>query len=154
MEQIPFQDQFPDDFVHCFGCGRDNPFGLQIKSTWEGDTAVCRFTPQPYHTAYPGVVNGGILATLIDCHGVGTAAAHAYRASGRAVGEGADPRMVTASLHVDYLRPTPLGPLELRARIVDETDRRTHVEVEVHAGGQVCARGRVVVARLRAPADA
>lgn len=95
------------------------------------------------------MVNGGILATIIDCHGVGTAAAHAYRQSGRDVGAGADPRMVTASLHVDYLRPTPMGPLELRARVVGETERRTRVDVEVHAGGQICARGHVIAAHLR-----
>ena len=91
-------------------------------------------------------VGAALLALLLH---VGTAAAHAYRQSGRAVGEGADPRMVTASLTVDYLRPTPLGPLELRARVVEATERRTHVEVEVHAGGQLCARGRVIAAHLR-----
>jgi acyl-coenzyme A thioesterase PaaI-like protein len=149
MATIPFQDQFPADFTHCFGCGRDNALGLQIKSTWDGNEAVCHFTPQAHHTAYPGVVNGGILATIIDCHGVGTAAAHAYRQSGRDVGAGADPRMVTASLHVDYRRPTPMGPLELRARVVGETERRTRVDVEVHAGGQICARGHVIAAHLR-----
>lgn len=151
MTAVPFQDQFPDSYAHCYGCGRNNEHGLQIKSVWEGDEAVCRFTPRPYHVAYPGIVNGGVIASIIDCHGVGTAAAYAYRQTGRAIGEGDELRMVTASLHVDYLRPTPMGPLELRACVVEEGERRIHVTVELFAQGELCARGQVVATRLRAP---
>ena len=150
MEQIPFQDQFPDDFVHCFGCGRDNPFGLQIKSTWEGDTAVCHFTPQPYHTAYPGVVNGGILATLIDCHGVGCAVDDAYRREGREPDDGGPPIWyVTGRLTVDYLAPTPLGPeLVLDAEVTSREGRKTEVSVDLVANGVVTARGHILAVRV------
>ena len=78
---------------------------------------MARFTPREYHTAIPGYVYGGLIASLIDCHGTGTAAAAAERAAGRELGDGPAPRFVTAALHVDFLRPTPLGPeLEVRGR--------------------------------------
>ena len=82
MTQISFQDQYPDIFAHCYGCGRLNEHGYQIKSYWDGDESVCHFQPKSYHTAIPGYVYGGLLASLIDCHGPGTAAAAGYRAEG------------------------------------------------------------------------
>ena len=86
MPPSAFQDAYPDDYSHCYGCGRLNPHGLQIKTVWDGDDAVTVFTPQPYHTAVAGYVYGGLIASLIDCHGTGTASAAAYRAEGRAMG--------------------------------------------------------------------
>ena len=80
-----FQDFYPDELAHCYGCGRLNESGLHIRTLWDGEESVTRFTPRPYHTATPGFVNGGVLASLIDCHGTGTAAAAAYRAEGRAM---------------------------------------------------------------------
>ena len=72
-----FQDFYPDELAHCYGCGRLNESGLHIRTLWDGEESVTRFTPRPYHTATPGFVNGGVLASLIDCHGTGTAAAAA-----------------------------------------------------------------------------
>jgi acyl-coenzyme A thioesterase PaaI-like protein len=143
------QDYYPSDYAHCYGCGRLNEHGLHVKSAWEGDQVVARFQPQPYHMAVPGFVYGGLLASLIDCHAMATAAAAAERAAGRNIGEREVPRYVTGSLHVDYLQPTPLGPeLELRARVRDSTERIANVEVTVWAQGAMTARGQVVAVRI------
>ena len=143
-----FQDLYPDDFGHCYGCGRHNPHGHQLKSRWDGDETVARFTPQPYHTSVPGFVYGGLIASLIDCHAMGTAAAARHRADGGAPGEPLR-RYVTASLKVDYLRPTPLGgPLEVRARAREVSGRKVVVDAWVSAGGAVCARGEAVAVEM------
>jgi acyl-coenzyme A thioesterase PaaI-like protein len=139
------QDYYPEDFAHCFGCGRLNTHGHRIKTHTDGDETVARFTPEPYHTALPGFVYGGLIASLIDCHCVGTAAVAAMRAAGHEVGGGPAPRFVTAALKVDFLRPTPLGvELELRARVKEATSRKAVVETTVSAGGTITARGEVV----------
>jgi len=74
MTNKAFQDYYPDDLSHCYGCGRLNEEGLQIKSYWDGEESVATFTPEPCHMAVPGFVYGGLLASLIDCHSTGTAA--------------------------------------------------------------------------------
>jgi acyl-coenzyme A thioesterase PaaI-like protein len=148
-EQRAFQDFYPDELSHCYGCGRLNDQGHQLKSFWDGDESVARFTPQPYHTAVPGYVYGGLLASLVDCHGTGTAAAAAYRAAGRAMSSEPPLRYVTASLKVDYLRPTPLGgPLEVRGRVKEVKGRKVVVEAWIVAAGEVCVRGEVVAVQL------
>jgi acyl-coenzyme A thioesterase PaaI-like protein len=83
MEPHAIQDFYPDDLAHCYGCGRLNPHGLHVRSTWDGDETVAVLTPRPEHTAIPGYVYGGLIASLIDCHGTGSAALAAYRAAGR-----------------------------------------------------------------------
>ncbi|MDQ7008330.1 MAG: PaaI family thioesterase [Acidobacteriota bacterium] len=148
-EQRAFQDDYPDDFNHCYGCGQLNPEGLRIRTYWDGETTLTRYTPRACHTAIPGYVYGGLIASLIDCHGTASAAAAACRRDGRPMDASPRQRFVTASLKVDYLRPTPLGPeLELRGRITDLGRRRITVEVELSAAGRVTARGTVVAAAL------
>ncbi|GAB4481413.1 MAG: PaaI family thioesterase [Anaerolineae bacterium] len=148
-DEKAFQDYYPDDLSYCYGCGRLNEHGLQIKSRWDGDETVAIYTPRPYHIAIPGYVYGGLIASLIDCHGTGTAAAAAYRAAGREMGTLPAFRFVTASLHVDYLRPTPLGvPLEVRGVVREIKGRKVVVEATVSAEGQVCARGQVVAVQM------
>ncbi len=145
------QDFYPDDVAHCYGCGRLNPLGLQLKTRWDGEETVARFTPRPEHTAIPGFVYGGLIASLIDCHAMGTAAAAVERAQGRAIGEGPAPRFVTASLRVEYLAPTPHGPeLEVRARAVEMGPRKVVIHATLSAGGAVTARGEVVAVRMPA----
>jgi acyl-coenzyme A thioesterase PaaI-like protein len=144
-----FQDYYPEDVSHCYGCGRLNEHGLQIKSHWDGDEAICTFTPKPYHTAIPGMVYGGLIASLIDCHSTGTAAAAAYRAQGRAMDTEPPLRFVTASLHVDYLRPTPIeGPLELRSQVKEIKGRKVLIATSLSVHGEVCARGEVVAVQM------
>ena len=145
------QDHYPPDFAHCYGCGRLNGHGLQLKSAWEGDEVVARFMPKPHHVALPGFVYGGLLASLVDCHAMAAAAADAERRAGRALGAREAPRYVTAVLHVEYLAPTPLGPvLELRARILETGPRKTRVEVAVIAAGAVTAKGDVLAVPMPA----
>lgn len=149
MEQKAFQDYYPDQLSHCYGCGRLNAEGLQIKSYWDGDESVCTYTPKPYHTAFPGCVYGGLIASLIDCHGTGTASAAAYRAEGRGMDTAPPLRFVTGSLHVEFLRPTPIdGPLVVRSRVKEIKGRKVVVTSELHAGGQVCVRGEVVAIQV------
>lgn len=149
MEDKAFQDYYDDVVNKCFGCGGLNPHGHQIKSYWDGDDSVCTFRPKPYHTAVPGYVYGGLIASLIDCHGTGTAAAAAYRAEGREMGTAPAMRFVTGSLHVDYLRPTPLGvDLHLRGKVGEIKGRKITIHIELSAEGKVCAKGTVVAVQM------
>lgn len=144
-----FQDYYPDDVSQCYGCGRLNPHGLQIKSYWEGDESVCRFRPRPHHTSLPGYAYGGLIASLIDCHATGTAAAAIYRQEGRAMETMPPVRCVTASLHVDYLAPTPIDTeLEVRARVKEVKGKKVVLDADLSADGKVCARGQVVCVRI------
>jgi len=145
METTFFQDHYPDGLAHCYGCGRLNEHGLHVQSRWDGDESVCVFEPKPYHTAVPGFVYGGLIASLVDCHSTGTASAAAYRAEGRELGSDPPRRFVTASLTVDYLRPTPMGvPLVLRSTVDEVRPRKVIVLTSVLAAGLEVARGRVV----------
>jgi acyl-coenzyme A thioesterase PaaI-like protein len=156
MKQTPFQDYYPDHMAQCYGCGRLNEHGYQIKSIWDEnnpDESVAYFTPKPHHTAIPGYVYGGLLASLIDCHGTGTAAAAAYREAGRPMDSEPALRFLTGSLHVDYLKPTPKGVmLEIRGRVkeVKEVKGRKVVIIEewIVADGVVTVRGEVVAVQV------
>jgi acyl-coenzyme A thioesterase PaaI-like protein len=149
MTEKAFQDYYPDYLSHCYGCGRLNEYGLQIKSYWDGEEAVCTFHPKAYHIAVPGYVYGGLIASIIDCHCIGTASAAAYRAAGRAMDTDPPLRFLTGSLHVDYLRPTPLGvPLEIRASVKEIKGRKVVVAATLSAEGEICARGEVVAVQL------
>lgn len=144
-----FQDYYPDNVAHCYGCGRNNANGHQIKTVWDGDETVTRFTPKPEHMAIPGFVYGGLVASLIDCHGTGTAAAAMYRAEGREMDTLPPFRFVTGSLQVSYLKPTPLGPvLEIRGKVKEIKGRKVVVEATVYADGVATARGEIVALQM------
>jgi acyl-coenzyme A thioesterase PaaI-like protein len=146
---VAIQDLYPDDFAHCFGCGRHNPRGHRLKSFVEGDAVVARFTPAADHVSLPGFVYGGLLASLIDCHAMACAAAAAEQAAGRRIGDGPAPRFVTASLKVTYLAPTPLGgELVLRGVVRERSERKAVVDITVTAGAGVTVRGEVVAVRM------
>lgn len=143
------QDHYPDDVAHCYGCGRLNGSGIQLKSRDEGDESVARYTPRPEHTAVPGFVYGGLIASLIDCHSMGTAAIAAIKRDGKRVGDGPAPRFVTGALNVQYLKPTPIGvELEVRGRVKEAGERKFTIEATVSANGVVTARGDVVAVRM------
>ena len=147
----PLQDLYPDDFAYCYGCGRLNAHGLHVKSEWQNGEAIARFDPEPWHIALPGFVYGGLIASLIDCHAMATAAATSMATLGATPGVDPTPRFVTASLHVDFLRPTLLGPtLALRGRAAEVGERKVLVDVTLTAAGDECARGRVVAVRMPA----
>lgn len=149
MEEKAFQDYYPEILSHCYGCGKLNEHGHQIKSRWEGDETIATYMPKEYHTAIPGFVYGGLIASLIDCHSTGTAAAAAYRAQGREMDTEPAFRFVTGSLHVDYLKPTPMGvPLELRGKVKEIKGRKVVVEATLSANGKICAKGEVVAVQM------
>ncbi len=149
MSDDAFQDHYPEDVAHCYGCGRLNAAGLHVRSVWDGEETVATLTPDPRYTAIPGYVYGGLIASLIDCHGTGSAAGAMARRLGRAIGEDPPLRFVTASLHVDYLAPTPMGvPLTARGVIEEITDRKVVTAIGVTADGTLVATGRVVAVMM------
>ena len=149
MDTPAFQDFYPENVAHCYGCGRLNELGLRIRTRWEGEESVTRFRPRPEHMAVPGYVYGGLIASLVDCHGTCTAAAAMYRQDGRAMDSEPAYRFVTASLQVDYLRPTPIDcELEIRGRVLEIRGRRVTVEATVLANGVLTARGRIVTVQM------
>ena len=152
MEEKAFQDYYLDEYAHCFGCGRLNKDGLHLKSYWDGDESVCRYTPPAYFTGgFPGYLYGGLIASLIDCHAAGTASAAKQREEGLTADGRPLSRYVTASLKVDYLKPTSMGrELELRGSIKEMTNRKAVVAVTLSAGEGVCARGELVLVQLPA----
>ena len=155
MTEKAFQDYYPDILSHCYGCGKNNEKGHQIKSYWDGEETVATFTPSPHHTAIPGFVYGGLIASLIDCHGTGTAsAAAAALEAGRELGDEPTaleelPRFVTARLEVNYRKPTPLGPeLEIRGRVREAGPKKVITDITLAADGVLTAEGVVVAIRM------
>ena len=143
------QDHYPNDYAHCFGCGRSSLTGHRLKTRWESGEGISRYTPGPDQLSLPGFVYGGLIASLVDCHSMATAAADAEARAGRAIGEAPAPRFVTGSLKVDFLKPTPAGvELVVRARVREAGERKSIVEATVEAAGVVTARGEVVAVRL------
>jgi acyl-coenzyme A thioesterase PaaI-like protein len=135
----------------CFGCGPANPKGLHIRSFVEGDDFVARFRAEPHHEAFPGMLNGGIIGTLLDCHSNWCAAIHLMHKAG----EEQAPCTVTADYAIRLLRPTPTdGEIVLHARVVDSTEDRATVEASLEAGGKTCAtcRGLFVAVKPGHPA--
>lgn len=144
-KELAFQEYYPEDLSHCYGCGTQNEHGYQIKTYWDGEETVSRITPRPYHTAIPGYVYGGFIASIIDCHGTGTASAAAFKAAGQAMGTLPPHRFVTASLKVNYHLPTPIGvELEVRGKIIEIKGRKIIVEAAVFANGQKTASGEII----------
>ncbi len=147
-EQVAFQDLIPRN--HCWGCGPDNQHGLRIKSYWCGDEAVCDWEPRTWHMAGPThVLNGGIIATLIDCHSICTAIADAYRREGRPMDSEPLIWYVTARLDLTYRHPTPIdGHVTLRARVTETSPRKSLVTCTLVAEGEERARADVVAVRV------
>jgi acyl-coenzyme A thioesterase PaaI-like protein len=145
---IAFQDQ--GSVHHCHGCGAGNARGLRLKSYWDGDDAVARWRAEPHHCGGTKEnLNGGIIASLIDCHSLNLAIAHAYRGAGRAIGSAPRIGYVTANLNITYLKPTPLHePIELRATIAKLEGRKAWVSCTLSAAGVVRATGEVLGVRV------
>jgi len=151
MQARAFQDQISGN--QCFGCGADNKKGLQIKSYWSestpGDT-VCTFQGLPHHNAGNAhVLNGGIIATVMDCHSVITALAQAYQDESREIGTAPRLWYVTGSFDLSYKAPAPLNdPVSLRARVTESSGRKSRVECELMAGDTLCTRSTMVAVRV------
>lgn len=150
--QTSVQDLYPDSFSHCYGCGRLNEHGLQIKSYLDGDEFICALVPQPYHLAVPGFVYGGLIASVIDCHSIGTAAASEMLENGGLAQGNVAPRYVTKSLHIDYRKPTPIeGTMEVRARVVKKGKKHRIVKALLFSDGDLRATGEVVAVPIPEP---
>ncbi len=136
MTTIALQDRYAPH-SRCFGCGPANDKGLRIKSIVHGDEVVADFVPEAHHEAFPGMVNGGIVGALLDCHSNWTSA-HALMLARQ---ESTPPCTVTADFHVRLKRPTPLDgtKLQLRARVVSIEGHKVVVSASLEANGKVCA---------------
>ncbi|ACL62745.1 thioesterase superfamily protein (plasmid) [Methylobacterium nodulans ORS 2060] len=146
------QDHYPPNFAHCYGCGPANPFGHHLKSYLLDNHTEARFTPdQRYSGGVPDNVYGGMIASLLDCHGTASAAAFAYRARGRAMGDEGPPiRFVTASLHVNFRKPTPLGEeLLITCKLKSLEGKKALVLLSLSARGEECARGEMLAVELK-----
>lgn len=145
---IPIQDTYPDDVAHCYGCGALNEHGHHIKTVLDGEQTITHFTPEPYHVAIPGYVYGGLIASLIDCHSTGSAAIFRMLADGEEIGSEESPRFVTAHIEVDYLAPTPLGPVRLVGELVEIKGRKVVITTDFYAGESLTARGSAVLVEM------
>ena len=144
-----FQDYYPEHIAHCYGCGRMNEHGLHIRTFWDGEESVTQFLPESFHTAVPGFVYGGLLASLIDCHSTGTAAAAKYRSEGREMDSFPPIHFVTGSLQINYLKPTPMGStLEIRGQIREVKGRKVIIDSTLYANGIATVRGEVIALQI------
>ncbi|MBL8749117.1 MAG: PaaI family thioesterase [Planctomycetes bacterium] len=134
MEQS-LQDRYAPKNA-CFGCGPANADGLRIKSFVQGDEVVCTWQPKTMHEAFPGMLNGGIVGSLLDCHCNWTAAYFLMKAAGL----DHPPCTVTAEYTIKLRRPTPTsGPVTLRAKVAEIQGDRARITGTLEAGGRVCA---------------
>lgn len=150
MNPLSLQTRFAPH-SRCFGCGPANPDGLRLGSHVEGDLVIARWQPDDRHQAFPDMLNGGIIGTLLDCHGNWSAAWHLMQRNQLE----RPPCTVTAGFTVKLLRPTPIAqPVELVARLTDATADRATIEAELSADGKVRAtfRGLFVAVRPGHPA--
>lgn len=153
MNNEAFQDCYPEELSHCYGCGKNNANGHQIKSFWQNvdkenvlnSTTIASYTPSDIYTAIPGFVYGGMIASLIDCHGTGSAAAIAHLVQNREMGSLPALRFVTGALNVSYLAPTPQGvELELIGRFSEVKEKKVIVDIMLSANSIICAKGQVI----------
>ena len=150
--RIAIEDCYQAPYRNCYGCGPDNVDGWHIKSYVENDAlVVASLQPAGYHTGgVPHFAYGGMLAAVIDCHGNAAAAWFYHRAQGLMLGKDPMARSVTASITVNYRKPTPMGvPLRIEARLVAIEERKVRVGVVVLADGSCCCEGEVLSVVVR-----
>lgn len=138
MSNKAVQEEYAPNSI-CFGCGPANKEGLQIKSYRVDEGLEMEFESKERHQAFPGVVNGGVIGTLLDCHGNWTAAIAIMDKN-----KLESPLCtVTAQYEVKLKRPTPFGhTLTLKSRILALQNDRAEVIIELKANGKTCATGR------------
>lgn len=145
--QVYFQDYMGPNV--CYGCGKDNEKGLQIKSYWEGEEAICEWQAKEHHHGWPTIMNGGIMATLIDCHSMCTAMAHAYKKEGRSLDSEPIYRYATGSMNIRYLKPTSNEqPVRLVATVSSSSGRKVIIKCDFYSEGIKTAEAEVVAIRV------
>ena len=143
------QDYYDDDFSHCYGCGRLNPEGHQLKTYLKDDETISKYTPKNYHIAIEGFVYGGLLASLIDCHGTGSASIFYARENGIEIKNYNAPRFVTGNLNVNYLKPTPLQKeLLIKGVLKEITSRKVITSISIVVNDVICVTGEVTAILL------
>lgn len=146
------QDHYPDEYAHCYGCGRRNPLGHHLRSYLVGSESIATFVADAkYSGGVPGHAYGGLVASLLDCHGTASAAAFQWQAESAGANVlGSLARFVTGSLKVEFLRPTPLEQeLTLRAQLRRIEGRKVWVDLSLSHAGLVCATAEMLAIRLR-----
>ena len=152
MSQQAFQDLWPEQYSKCFGCGRNNEHGLQIKSFWDGDETICTWTPKKIYEAGLGVLCGGILSTIIDCHCVNTAIAALYKAEGRELGSKPFIPYAGGSITMKHMKPVFIkNSVDLRAKIKEMKDRKTIISCTAFSGKIECAKAEVIAIKAPEP---
>lgn len=152
MSQQAFQDLWPEQYSHCFGCGRNNKLGLQIKSFWDGDETICTWTPSEIYEAGLGVLCGGIVSTLIDCHCVNTAIAALYKSEGRELGSKPFIPFAGGSINMRHMKPISIKkPVVLRAKVIELKDRKAIIACKVFSGKTECAKAEVIAIKAPEP---
>ncbi|MEM8895474.1 MAG: PaaI family thioesterase [Bacteroidota bacterium] len=147
MAKDYFQDHMPENV--CYGCGANNPQGLQIKSYWEGEEALLDWESEEKFHGWADLMNGGIMATLIDCHCMGAAMAHAYRVEDRSMDSHPEYRYATGSMNIKYLKPTPNRKVHLRAKITEVKGKKTVVWCDFYSDeGIKTAEAEVIAIRV------
>ncbi|MFN8671032.1 MAG: PaaI family thioesterase [Candidatus Sericytochromatia bacterium] len=142
-----FQDFMPENV--CFGCGKNNHEGLRIQSYWDGDEAVLIWKSEEKYHGWADLLNGGIIATLIDCHCMSTAMAYAYKIENRGLDSEPLYRYATGTLNVKYLNPTSNNePVEIRAKIKEVKGRKTVLTCNLFSNGQKTVEAEVVAIRV------
>ena len=144
------QDLYPENLAHCYGCGKNNPNGLHLKTYLVNDETIAHFTPDSEYTAMPGSVYGGLIASLLDCHGTGSAAAFICQSENIPLQEPIPVRCVTASLKVDFKTMTPMGvELELKGKLRRIEGRKIWVDMTLSADDTLCAVGEILAIRIK-----
>jgi len=148
-KNIKFQDLIPNN--HCFGCGKENQDGLQIKSYWVGENeSECVFSPSSHHSAGPmHYLNGGVISTIIDCHCVCTAIAKGYQMHGRDIGQGEMIWFATGKLEVSFLKPVSIDKkVVLKATIIEAKETKITLQCQLISNHEVCAESHVIAVKV------
>ncbi|PWJ43950.1 PaaI family thioesterase [Sediminitomix flava] len=148
---MEIKQEYFQDFMHgnvCYGCGIDNKDGLQIKSFWDGEEAVCIFHSEEKYHGWANLLSGGILATIIDCHCMGTAMANAYKVENRPLDSEPHYRYATGTMNIKYLKPTPNTVVELRAKITQVKGKKTVMHCTSSVDGVITAEAEVIAIRV------
>lgn len=150
MPEKAFQDLWPELYTHCFGCGRNNEHGLQIKSYWDGEDTICTWKPKKMYEAGMGILCGGILSTVIDCHCVNTAIAARYKLEGRELGSIPVITYVGGTITMKHISTIFIkDPIFLRAKINEITDRKTIMSCTVFSNDKECAKAEVTAVKTQ-----
>ena len=141
-----FQDYMPGNI--CFGCGKNTKNGLHIKSYWSGKEAECKWIPKDNHQGWSGIMNGGIIATIIDCHCMGTAMAYAYKKENRSLGSEPEYRYATGTIKIKYLSPTPNKPVKLSAQIESYSEKKTFIKCHLLFDNKITVSADIIAFRV------